>query len=196
MKTILLNDIVPRENSDKLKKKLHLEENEEMLERFNELMQEAQDIAKPKAVYVEAIVETIDGFDVTISGVKFHGSLLSNALKEGQSVFVYIATCGTEIEEWSKQFTEHIERYLTDQIKEEEMAAARDYLKATIKEKYGLDKIFTMQPGSRPEWAISEQKPLFELIGNAEELIGATVTKSFLLMPVKTTSGLIYEKNV
>ena len=196
MKTILLNDIAPRENSEQLKKKLHLEENEEMLERFNELMHEAMGIAKPKAVYVEANVETIDGFNVTINGVKFHGSLLSNALKEGQRVFLYIATCGTEIEEWSKQFTEHIDRYLTDQIKEEEMAAARDHLKATIKEKYGLDKIFTMQPGSRPEWAISEQKPLFELIGNAEELIGATVTESFLLMPVKTTSGLIYEKNV
>ena len=196
METILLNEIAPRENSDKLKKKLHLEENEEMLERFNELMQEAMGIAKPKAVYVEATVEAIDEFDVTISGVHFHGSLLSNALKEGQRVFIYIATCGTEIEEWSQQFTEHIERYLTDQIKEEEMAAARDHLKAYIKEKYGLDKIYTMQPGSRPEWAISEQKPLFELIGNAEELIGATVTKSFLLMPVKTTSGLIYEKNV
>ncbi len=196
METILLKDIPPRENSDQLRKKLHLEENEEMLERFDILMKEAQKIAKPKAVYVEANVETIDGFDVTIGGVQFHGSLLSSTLKEGQRVFLYISTCGTEIEEWSEQFTEHIDRYLTDQIKEEEMAAARDYLKATIKEKYGLDKFFTMQPGSRPEWAISEQKPLFELIGNAEDLIGATVTKSFLLMPVKTSSGLIYEKNI
>jgi hypothetical protein len=51
-----------------------------------------------------------------------------------------------------------------------------------------------MNPGSLAEWPIGEQKLLFGLLGKVEELIGVQLTDSFLMLPIKTVSGIRFPK--
>ena len=51
-----------------------------------------------------------------------------------------------------------------------------------------------MSPGSLADWPINEQKPLFELLGDVEKLVGVNLTDSFLMSPIKTVSGFRFSK--
>jgi hypothetical protein len=47
-----------------------------------------------------------------------------------------------------------------------------------------------MNPGSLPDWPLSEQKPLFTLLGGGPTTIGVQLKDSFLMVPVKSVSGI------
>jgi len=49
-----------------------------------------------------------------------------------------------------------------------------------------------MAPGSLEDWPITQQKTLFSLFGNVEEVIGVKLPSSFLMTPIKSTSGIMY----
>jgi hypothetical protein len=51
-----------------------------------------------------------------------------------------------------------------------------------------------MNPGSGPAdtWPIRQQKELFSLFGDVEAAIGVRLTESFLMIPNKTVSGLVF----
>ena len=44
--------------------------------------------------------------------------------------------------------------------------------------------------GSRTVWPITQQKQLFSIFGNVEDLIGVRLTDSMLMIPVKSVSGI------
>jgi hypothetical protein len=41
-------------------------------------------------------------------------------------------------------------------------------------------------------WPIEQQEKLFSLLGNVKEAVGVTLTESYLMVPNKTTSGVIF----
>jgi hypothetical protein len=47
-----------------------------------------------------------------------------------------------------------------------------------------------MNPGSLPDWPLSEQRPLFTLLGENPGTIGVELMDSFLMTPVKSVSGM------
>ena len=51
-----------------------------------------------------------------------------------------------------------------------------------------------MSPGSGAAnvWPITQQKVLFSLFGNVEELIGVKLTDRCLMMPIKSVSGVFF----
>ena len=50
-----------------------------------------------------------------------------------------------------------------------------------------------MNPGSLPDWPITEQAKLFSLLGDVKALIGVTLTESMLMLPTKSVSGVYFE---
>ena len=52
-----------------------------------------------------------------------------------------------------------------------------------------------MNPGSLPDWPISQQRPLFDLVGKAAE-IGVHLTDSYLMRPLKSVSGILFATDV
>jgi len=52
-----------------------------------------------------------------------------------------------------------------------------------------------MSPGSGAAdiWPITQQKELFSLFGDVEGLIGVKLTVSYLMIPLKSVSGIIYQ---
>ena len=46
------------------------------------------------------------------------------------------------------------------------------------------------------DWPITQQKELFSLFGDVEELIGVTLTESCLMVPLKSSSGIYFPTEV
>jgi len=174
-------------------KRLSIEE-EEDIELVRGLFQTAKDIARPKALYREAFVEDISGGDVRIDGIAFHSDILAMNLKNVHRVFAYVCTSGTEVDDWSHAEKDYVVSLWLDIIKEMFLHEAIAYFREHLKDAFQITKMSAINPGSgnKENWPIAQQKPLFSLIGNVKEEIGVTLTESYLMVPVKSTSGLFF----
>ncbi len=52
-----------------------------------------------------------------------------------------------------------------------------------------------MEPGSGAAdvWPITQQKELFSIFGNVEDLIGVRLTHNYLMIPIKSVSGILFQ---
>ena len=71
------------------------------------------------------------------------------------------------------------------------VGCARKALFAEIEKIEGFAPV-SVNPGSIEMWPISNQPALFSLIGDVEKMIGVTVAPSFLMLPLKSISGIIF----
>ena len=191
-----LDNIPVNTTFEQVLKRLRIEEDED-IELVSELFEKAKEIAMPKVLYREAYVEDISGKTVKINGFDFQSDVLAMNLKNVHRVFAYVCTCGTEVDDWSHNEKDYVVSLWLDMIKEMFLHEANIYLREYIKKSYGLDKLSSVNPGSGNEdnWHISQQSPLFSMIngiGGVKEEIGVTLTESFLMIPTKSTSGLLY----
>ena len=160
------------------------------LERFFALAGEAE--ARPgAAVYEVRTVDGVDGDDVTIGGVTFHARPLSRLFEPGMTVYPYVATCGVDMADYGNTLTDSLERYWWDLIMLDAVSRARGALLAEVKALAGHELI-SINPGSIELWPISNQPALFSLIGDVEKLIGVTINPSFLMLPLKSVSGIFF----
>ena len=194
MDAVVLDNIRCKLDLAKLQEKLHLAENSAELSEILDLAAEAELIARPKVMFKKSLVEVKGDDFVVIDGIKFTSHILRVNLEDASMVFPYIVTCGTELEVWSKQFDDFFISYCVDMIKEMVLNFARQEFVSFLEQEFGLGHAANMNPGSLPDWPITEQKPLFELLGNVEESIGVQLTNSYLLLPVKTVSGIRFPK--
>ncbi len=159
---------------------------------LNVLVDEAQAIAKPKAVYRVAFVEDRGGAAVVIDGVRLTSRVLRVNLESVHCVFPYVATCGAELDTWAQALDDMLQQYWADVIKEMAMREAVKSLFEHVKERHGLEKTATMSPGSLADWPLTEQGPLFTILGNVEASVGVKLTDSLVMIPNKTVSGLLF----
>ena len=63
---------------------------------------------------------------------------------------------------------------------------------------YNTGKLYAMNPGagSNKLWSIEQQKQLFALFKNMEEMIGVKLTDSFLMVPNMTISGIYFSSDI
>lgn len=160
------------------------------------LVDAARAIGRPKALYREAFIEARTDETVTIGGVVFTSRVLSVNLAHAQKVFAYLATCGRELEAWAGSLDDMLERYWADAIMELALRRALHVLSERINEIVPHSKTSAMNPGSLRDWPITQQKPLFALIGSAAERIGVTLSESLLMMPAKSVSGIRFPTDV
>ena len=173
--------------------KLKIEEDED-IELISGLFETAKKIAKPKVLYREVYVEEISGRNVRINGFGFESDVLATNLKNIHRVFAYVCTCGTEVDDWSHKEKDYVVSLWLDMIKQMFLFEANEFFRQHLKKSYQFEKLSSVNPGSGNEnnWHISQQKQLFEMIGSVKEEIGVTLTDSFLMIPTKSTSGLLF----
>jgi hypothetical protein len=53
-----------------------------------------------------------------------------------------------------------------------------------------------MNPGSLESWPITQQKELFSILGNVEDLIGVKLTERYTMIPVKSVSGICFPTEI
>jgi len=172
-----------------------------ILGHIREMLDIARPIAKPKAVFDVAYIENKNGDSREIGGVKFNSRVHRSNLDKVERVFPYLVTCGRELDEIDIPSTDFIKGYFLDQIKETAVVLARQYVEGYLKKRYALGQLSRMAPGAGAgdDWPITQQKELFSLFGGrekVEELIGVRLTDSFLMVPIKSVSGIFFPAEI
>ncbi len=185
--------------TNKVLKFIRMRGSNQQVERMvQELVEVTRSIAKPKVVYKVSYVDGKDGDTVTIDGVRFTSRVLRINLDQVERIFPYIATCGTELEEIAVPSDDVMKSFCFEEIKIMVLRSAITYFSNRLTEHYALGKMSRMSPGSGPleSWPIAQQKELFSLFGGAEELIGVKLTKSCVMFPLKSVSGIYFPTEI
>jgi len=190
MECTILESVPFRIDLEELKKKMRVKEGSEMVEKLGAMAQEAQKIARPKVCYRIAYVESKADDHLVIEGIRFTSRVMRINLDKVFRVFPYVATCGLELEEWSKSFEDLLEQFWAEEIKVLAVRGTIRHLHEYLTDRYRPGQMSRMNPGSLPDWPLSEQKPLFDLLGSGPATIGVQLKDSFLMTPIKSVSGI------
>lgn len=189
MDSVTLDDIAFEVDAEALLRRLHVEENS-LADEARQLALRAQEIARPKALYKAAFVESRGDDHVVLDGLTLTSRVLQVNLEGVHRVFPYVATCGTELEAWSDALKDPVHRYWADTIKRMALRAAGRALEQHLVERYRPGRTSAMSPGSLEDWPIQQQRSVFELLGDPEKAIGVRLSDSFLMIPTKSVSGI------
>ena len=172
-----------------LRKRCGLTAGHDDIEEFTEICQDAAARVKPKALLINANSQIIDKNTVEINGIRFSSALLVNKLQTAQTVWPYLATCGEEVYLWAQKISDPLERFWVEEVMQQALVVAMSALNEKLNQYYS-GKTSAMNPGSLADWPMREQKPLFQLFGEAHKKIGVTLTPSMLMLPNKSVSGI------
>jgi hypothetical protein len=172
------------------------QKNETIASSVQELLETVRPIVNPKAVYEVSYVDNKNGDSLDISGIEFTSRVLRVNLDQVGRVFPYVVTCGREIDEIKATSTDIMQAFLLDAIKEVVLHSAYRHLKEYLTETYALGQTSTMAPGSLEDWPITQQRELFSIFGDVEGLVGVKLTNSFLMIPIKSISGILFPTEI
>jgi hypothetical protein len=192
MDNIILDQIPFNPDRQVLLNDLHITKNAAYVDAFDDLLNQAVVIAKPKAMLKAAYIDEKDDESVVVDGIKLTSRVLRVNLDKIHRVFPFIASCGTELDDWSETITDVLYHYWADMIKEKALFAAMDTLNRYLEDTFKLGPVSSMSPGSLPNWPISQQSPLFAILSAEPDPIGVRLTDSFLMVPNKSVSGITF----
>jgi hypothetical protein len=154
---------------------------------------EALILANPKFVYGLAAIDSKDENSVIVEGHRIASALVRKNLDKVHRIIPFVATCGIEAEIWSQSYTDPLERFWADEIKKMILVQCFELLRETVKTQYfPIQDMSQMNPGSLPQWPLTEQTLLFDLIGDVPGSVGVTLTDSCLMIPSKSVSGFFF----
>ena len=193
----VLDEIPVSLDAEMVLKHLHLRKESKSIEKnVQELVEIVVPIARPKAVYEVSYVDHKHESSVDIHGITFTSRVLRVNLDEVQRAFPYVATCGRELEGITVPSEDFMRYYCLDAIKGMVMNTARNHLKTYLTKKFALGQVSSMAPGSLEDWPITQQRELFSIFGSVEDLIGVKLTESFLMLPLKSVSGIYFPTQI
>jgi hypothetical protein len=188
----ILVNIPVRLDPEKAKKTLHWNDQRGTTAEFRHLLETAESLIQPKAVYKVAAVDHVSGDEIIIDGILFSSRILRINLAKAKRVFPYIISIGKSLESRASASGDLLQQYYLEALGDMALGRARDYLSDQIKRQYRLRRLVNMSPGSLKEWPITQQKALFSLFGNTESLIGVRLTEHMLMLPRKSISGIYF----
>lgn len=156
----------------------------------------AASAGSPKAAYRECFLSGRKEDSLLIGGERFASRILRVNLENAHRVFLYVVTCGRELDAWSGEYSDPLLSYFADYIKETVLARALEYFYGYIERKYRLKKYSRMAPGSLRDWPLSEQAGLFKALAGSESPAGVELTDSFLMVPSKSVSGVLFPTEI
>ena len=191
----VIENIPVRLDADKVVKGLRIRRNVEYFrDKLASLIETIAPVINPKAVYSVSFVDKIEEDRVTIDDTVFTSKVVRMNLEKVGRVFPYIVTAGVELD--TVELLKGQSAMLLDQVKNVVVTKANLYLRNLITEKYGIKRLSSVGPGRLDEWPITQQRELFSLFGEHVDRIGVNLTKTCLMVPVKTVSGLLFPSEV
>jgi hypothetical protein len=161
-------------------------------EKAMKLLAEAAALARPRAFYLEAFVESRSSDAVTIAGRVFRSRLLRVNTDRAFKVFAYVLTVGPELETHAGRADDLLHRYYLEILADLTLEAASEKIRERLGRESGLDHLSGMNPGALEDWPISEQIPLFDLLGGGPAEIGVRLTEALMMLPRKSVSGIFF----
>ena len=193
MDPVILNDIQFKPSINRVMKKLRVKNGTRHEDKVLSLVEQAQAVARPKAMYALKGIESRDENGVVLDGVRMDSRIMSVNFKEIHRVFPYISSSGRELFDWTQSKQDFLEKFYAEEISQMALRTASDYLLSHLKEKYLLGKTSSMNPGSLEDWPITAQPSLFKLLGNPYDSIGVELTDTMLMLPNQSVSGIRFE---
>jgi hypothetical protein len=148
----------------------------------------------PRAVYTFAKVKSIKETRVLLdSGQYVQSIILSDTLELGQTVALFVATIGENLErEASRQGkTSILNAWVLEQTGDYALRKASAYVKARAEETLGGNvSCFSPGTGTGKLFSIDQQRTLFEVL-DPQKNVGVTLSPSFLMVPRKSVSGIL-----
>lgn len=178
--------------------RVHVKKESEDAEDIQKLVKAVIPVINPKVVYEISYIQYKNYDKVDIGGVVFTSHILRVNLDKVERVFPFISTCGKELDEVDVLSDNFMRQFWMDTIKEMVLRIGINYFRDYLKRKYALGEISSMSPGAGPAdlWPIEQQKQLFSIFGDVESLIGVRLTDSFLMIPNKSVSGIIFSTEI
>lgn len=171
---------------------LRISGRDSMIREFHQILQEAESIARPKAMYRSLTIREKTDDYIVVNDERLDSRVLSVNLASTEIVFASVATCGTELELWSQTISNMLHKFWADTICDLGLSAALKEVYRQIKMKFETRYISAMTPGSLEDWPISEQMKLFNLLDNSTAAIDVELTEKYYMKPVKTVSCLVF----
>ena len=191
---ISISDIPFDLNTDELLERLKIKHSTDDAKEFEDLVCKAREIGKPKALYKVSFIDEKGDNTITLDGVTFTSLALRKNLDLVERVFPYIATCGTEIDDIEIEQGDFQKNFWISFLKLNLLEISFNYLKEQLDKRYKVSKLSTMNPGSGEAsvWPFEQQKELFSIIGEVEDLIGVRLTESLIMVPDMSVSGILF----
>lgn len=192
MKT--LTEIEFELDRDAIMAEAHVEAGSDDAEELAALLALAREHGRPKAAYTVQFVAERAGDRVQVGDVWFESRALVHNLANAERVFPHVATCGRELGEVFPAKGDMLKEWWWDLIQSRLLTAANAALSAHLNTTYRLGKTAMMRPGSGDTtvWPVEQQRELFALLGDVRQTLGVALTDSFLMVPSKTTSGILF----
>lgn len=190
MKPIVLDNIPFHANREALAKRLRLSPDSEAWPEVLAMVEHAEAIGRPRALYGVAFIEERGDDYVVVDGERLTSRVLRVNVGDAHRVFPYTATCGQELEAWGEGLDDVLQSYWSEAIREAALRAATAAFMQHLNATFAPGKTATMNPGSLADWPLQQQRPLFRVLGDTEALVGVQLLSSNLMVPSKTVSGI------
>ncbi len=188
----MLTEIPVDFDSARLLTELHIQPDSEDAADFAELLDRVRGLVCPKAVFDICYIEDRTADTVTVSGVTFSSRVLQVNLEKVHRVFPFVATCGREFDAVPGVDGDPLREYWLDHLRIIALRAASARVREQVEAKYQPGQLSSMAPGSLKDWPITQQTQLFSLLGDVAGAIGVELTESFLMVPMKSVSGVYF----
>jgi len=192
METTILKDISFALNTESLKSRLRIREGEAYHIRFLALIEEVQRIARPKAMYRPVYIEDRSEEAIKVEGRWFRSRVLTVNLRQVHRIFIYVATCGKELDAWARDQKEVLNAFWAEAVKETALRTAIKAVGTHLEEHYHPGQTSQQNPGSLIDFPLAEQEALFALMGDTQAAVGVSLLSSLMMSPTHSVSGIIF----
>ena len=167
---------------------------EDILRLIDNVYAEIDSICKPQYIYEVYNGNVYDNVSIEINHKKFGtGKMITRYLHGMEKCCIFATTAGVEYEAYKKQLRQKddiLEEFIADAIGSVIAEACVNNVAGELKETVDSDYTCTYpySPGYC-NWKLTEQTLLFSLLPDTP--CGITLTESCLMVPIKSTSGII-----
>jgi hypothetical protein len=187
---IVLDSIAFNIDRESLARRLRVSPERDPWPELMALVEHAETIGRPKALYGMACVDGHGDDYLVVDGERLTSRVLRVNVGDAHRAFPYIATCGVELEAWGEGLADMLQSYWSEAIREVALRAATAALMEHLNATFAPGRTSVMNPGSLADWPLREQRPLFRVLGDTEALVGVRLLPSHLMAPSKTVSGI------
>ncbi len=196
MHLTVIDNIPFSPDADKMAERLKLGGMQSHEKEVKELVGLGARIGAPRACFAMYDVEKTGDATVFVAGQRFESRILRVNLHYSGKAVLFVATCGTQLEQWAESYEDMLLRWVAEELCEEALRTGVAALDQAVNPLLEGKHRISMNPGSLEDWPISEQKPLFSLFGDVERFIGVKLTDTFLMLPLKSVSGMFFQTEV
>ena len=185
---ITFDDIPFSVGTDEMLEKLGLAEY--FFEEIDALVKRSNEEGRPKVVVRALPVGARGESFVEIGEARIDSRLVASLVGENETAYAYVATCGTELEQIMNETADAVEKMWQAQINQTVLRRGLSHAIEQLEKQYGITSLCSVNPGSIPDWPLSEQPKLFGMIGDVTAHTGVMLNDSFLMIPMKSLSGI------